>query len=154
MAHWHNYCLVLTSGSLLVKPKKWLLIPMKIIYFLLFLIIPHFSFGQSVVDQTVKAINDGNITEMAKSFDKLVDLTLINEQSTYSKSQATIVLKKFFSQNEIASFTVKHKGTPANNASMYIIGTLETKEKKDFRLYLFFKEKTGGLFLQEIRIDD
>lgn len=127
---------------------------MKVIYLLLLFIIPHVSFGQSVVDQTVKAINDGNISQMAKSFDKLVDVTLINEQSTYSKSQATIVLKKFFTKNEITSFAVKHKGSPANNTSVYVIGILQTRQKKDFRLYLFFKQKSNGLFLQEVRIDE
>lgn len=127
---------------------------MKTIYFVIFVLLPHFGFCQSAVDQTVKAIKSGNVTEMAKDFDKVVDVTINNEQSTYSESQAAVVLKNFFSRNKIKSFTVKHKGAPADNSSIYIIGDLRAESKKDYRLYLFFKQKSNGLFLQEIRIEE
>lgn len=121
---------------------------------MLLFIMPYALYGQNVVDQTIKAINEGDVTELSKHFDKVVDVTLLNEQSTYSSSQATIILKKFFEKNEITSFSVKHKGSPANNASVYVIGNLESRQKKQFRLYLFFKQKADGLFLEEIRIDE
>lgn len=127
---------------------------MKIVCYLLFLLIPLSGHGQKVVDQTVQAISANNVSKIAGSFDKVVDVTLNNEQSTYSKSQATIVLKKFFSKHNIKSFTVKHKGSPADNSSVYLIGTVFTEDGDTFRLYLFFKQKNDGLYLQEVRIDN
>lgn len=127
---------------------------MRIIAYLLLFLIPLSAHGQKVVDQTVQAINASNASKVAGSFDKVVDLTLNNEQSTYSKSQATIVLKKFFSRNNVKSFTVKHKGSPVDNASVYLIGNLVTENGQNFRLYLFFKQKNDGLYLQEVRIDN
>jgi len=127
---------------------------MKVIYFLFLLLLPQSGFGQSAVDQTIKAIKAGDVTEMAKDFDKVVDVTINNEQSAYSESQATVVLKNFFSRNKIKSFIVKHKGSPADNSSVYIIGDLTAEPKKSYRLYLFFKQKDDGLLLQEIRIEE
>lgn len=126
---------------------------MRFFCFLLILVLPHFCWGQLAVDQTIKAINSGNITEASSYFDKTVDVTLNNEQSTYSQAQATFVLKDFFNHNQVKLFTVKHKGSPANNSSIYIIGELQTKEEKDFRIYLFFKQIKDSFLLQEIRIE-
>lgn len=126
---------------------------MRFFYFLLFLLLPAFCFGQTAVDQTVKAVNSGDITAIAPFLDRTVDVTLNNEQSTYSQSQATFVLKDFFNHNPVKSFTVKHKGSPANNTSVYVIGEMQTKDGKSFRIYLYFKEIKSAYFLQEIRIE-
>lgn len=126
---------------------------MKWICLLCLWLLPGLVMGQPVVEQSIQAINDKDVSILAKSFDNVVDVTINNEQSTYSRSQAAIVLEKFFSTNDIKSFTLKHKGTPPDNSSVYVIGNLTTKADTEYRLYLFFKKKDVGFVLQEIRIE-
>ena len=127
---------------------------MKLVYIFLLSLIPQVVFGQiSVVSQTVKAVDAGNVFKMAEHFDRVVDVTMNNEQSTYSKAQATAVLQHFFKKNEVSSFTINHENRPNNNAFVYIIGTLRTENGDSFQVYLLFKQKRSGMLLEEIRIE-
>lgn len=110
--------------------------------------------SQTTVELVDKAIKAGSASELAKQFDKIVDITINNEQSTYSKSQAEMVLKNFFIAHAVSSFQAKHQGKPSDNNSIFIIGDLNTKDNKRFRIYLYFKKKSGKFLLQEIRFEE
>jgi len=110
--------------------------------------------AQTPLEAVTKAIKSGNASEVARQFDKIVDITINNEQSTYSKSQAEMVLKNFFVAHEVSSFTAKHQGSPTDNNSVFLIGDLATKDHKKYRIYLYFKQKSGNLMLQEIRFEE
>ena len=110
--------------------------------------------AQAPVEAVTKALQSGNAAEIAKQFDKVIDITINNEQATYSKSQGEMVLKNFFNAHTITSFTAKHKGSPTDNNSVYLIGDLNTKDSKKYRIYLYFKQKSGSLLLQEIRFEE
>ena len=112
------------------------------------------AFAQTQVEVVTKALQSGNAVEIAKQFDKVVDITINNEQATYSKSQGEMILKNFFNSHAVVSFTAKHKGSPTNNNSIYLIGDLITKDSKKFRIYLYFKQKSGTLLLQEVRFEE
>jgi hypothetical protein len=105
------------------------------------------------LDLVIKAIEQGDADKISGNFDKLVDITINKDQSTYSKSQGKVVLHNFFSDNPVKAFSIKHKGSPADNSSVYLIGDLQTKDNKEYRVYLYFKDKSGILFLQEIRFE-
>ena len=136
--------------------KEWNVINMKkLLLSFLFIFSLLFQINAQVpVDAVTKALQSGNATEVAKQFDKVVDITINNEQATYSKSQAEMVLKNFFSANAVSSFSPKHKGSPSDNNSVYLIGDLTTKDSKKFRIYLYFKKKSGSLLLQELRFEE
>lgn len=109
--------------------------------------------AQTPVESVTKALQAGNAAEMAKQFDKVIDITINNEQATYSKSQGEMILKTFFNTHTVTSFTLKHKGSPSDNNSIYVIGDLLTKDSKKYRVYLYFKQKSESLLLQEIRFE-
>ncbi|HRG24051.1 MAG TPA: DUF4783 domain-containing protein, partial [Chitinophagaceae bacterium] len=80
--------------------------------------------AQQGIDEVVSAIKSGNATELAKYLDDNVELTLPEKYDTYSKAQALVILKDFFSNNKVKGFELKHKGTsPGGN---FAIGTLQT----------------------------
>ncbi len=110
------------------------------------------SFGQQAVTDIVEALKDGDISKISKHFDKIIDITIAKDQSTYSKTQAEIVLKNFFQKQEIKDFSVKHRGSPEDKNAVFIIGALQTKQE-NFRIYLYFKKKSKDFILQEIRIE-
>lgn len=110
------------------------------------------AFAQPSVDDVRNALNEGAVSEVAKYFDKVVDITINSQQSTYSKSQAEVVLKNFFKKNRTKSFSIKHKGNAASDNSIFVIGELNTATSP-YKTYLFFKQKDKVYFLQEIRLE-
>ena len=111
-----------------------------------------FVFGQPSVEDVKKALGEGAVSNVVKYFDKVVDITINSEQSTYSKSQAEMVLKKFFEKNPPKTFFLKHKGSAPSDNSLFVIGELHTAQTL-YRTYLFFKVKDKVYYLQEIRLE-
>jgi hypothetical protein len=54
--------------------------------------------AQPQVDDVIQALNSGDLGNMVKYFDNVVDITLNNDQSTYSKTQAEMVIKSFLTK--------------------------------------------------------
>ncbi len=103
------------------------------------------------LENIAAAIQAGNAKELAKYFDSNVDITVYNKEEMYSKTQAEMVVKDFFSKNPPSSFRIIHKGT-SNQGSEYAIGTLVTNVGS-FRTYIYVKQKAAGYSIQEIRFE-
>lgn len=112
-------------------------------------ILSSFVFTSSI-DDVILAMRSGNASQMAKFFDNTVEITMPDKNNSYSKSQAEMVLKDFFTINTVKSFTVMHKGE--NGGSQYCIGTHATKNGS-YRTTIFMKLKGDKQFLQEIRFE-
>ena len=104
----------------------------------------------SSIDEIVAALKEGNAAGIAKHFDNTVEITLPDKSNSYSKSQAEVVLRDFFNNNPVKSFTILHKGE--NGGSEYCIGTLVTKNAT-YRTMVFMKQKSNMQMLQEIRFE-
>lgn len=102
------------------------------------------------IDEVVNALKTGNVSAMAAYFDNTVEITLPEKGNSYSKSQAGLVLKDFFTNNPVRGFTVIHKGE--NAGYQYCIGTLLTKNG-NFRTTIQMKQKKEVLVLQDIRFE-
>ncbi len=103
------------------------------------------------IDEVVAAMRSGNSTLIAKYFDDRVDLSMPDKSNTYSKIQAELVLKEFFTNNPVKKFEIIHKGE--NAGSQFCIGTLYTKNGS-FRTTIFMKQKGDGQLLQELRFEN
>jgi hypothetical protein len=100
------------------------------------------------IDEVIAALRSGNASELTKYIDESVDITLPDKSDNYSKAQASMILKNFFSSNGVKSFEVKHKGD--NAGSEFCIGTLNTNSGS-YRTTVFMKTKNGRQVLKEIR---
>jgi len=105
----------------------------------------------SSIDEVVNALKNGDSAQIARFFDNTVEITMPDKSNTYSKNQAEIVLKDFFSTNGVKSFDIIHKGE--NAGSQYCIGTLITKNGA-YRTTVFMKQKNDKQLLQEIRFEN
>ena len=103
------------------------------------------------IDEVVAAMKNGDAAQIARFFDNTVEITMPDKSNNYSKNQAEIVLKDFFSTNGVKTFEVIHKGE--NAGSQYCIGTLVTKNGS-FRTTVFMKQKNDKQLLQEIRFEN
>ena len=107
------------------------------------------SFAQrNNIEAVIGALRSGNATELSSYFDENVELTLPDQSDSYSKAQAVLILKDFFSNNGVKSFEVKHKGD--NGGGQFCIGTLQTKSG-NFRTTVFMKAKNSKDVVKEIR---
>ncbi len=99
------------------------------------------------LEAVMNALKKGNVTQLSRHFDTRIDVSLPDKSDNYSKKQAELILRDFFSSNPVKNFVVKHKGEM--NGSQYCIGSLLT-QNGNFRTKLYMKKKDGIEVLQEI----
>ena len=104
-----------------------------------------------ISDNLATALKTGNSEEIAKYFGNSVDLSIPGNEGLYSKTQAQLILKTFFSKNPPSGFTVVHNGDSKNN-SHYSIGNLKTS-KGTFRTYILYKEEDKKVTILELKIE-
>ena len=101
------------------------------------------------LDDITTAIRVGNAGELSRYLDSRVDISLPDKSDTYSKIQAEMIIRDFFSTNGVQNFLVKrreHNGS----GSEFCVGVLQTRNG-DYRTTLFIKQKGDKQFLQELR---
>lgn len=99
-----------------------------------------------------QAISQGDATTLGSYFDESVEISILEKDDIYSKSDAIGVIKQFFGQYRPSGWSTVHKGAARNNDSQYCIGNLNANGKT-FRVYIYLKEKGGRQLIQELRFD-
>ena len=96
-------------------------------------------------------MKQGNAAQLSKFFDASVEVSMPDKSNSYSKSQAEMVVKDFFSTNSVKGFDIIHKGE--NAGSEYCIGTLQTGNGT-YRTTIFMKQRGSTQVLQELRFEN
>jgi len=123
----------------------------KSIILLVIISITSFAFKADVIDDIAGSIRSGNPKNISRFFIDNIDLKVIEQEDVYSKQQAEMILKDFFSKHPVKAYTVAHKSDP-KNGSQYVIGTLETTNGK-FRTYFLIKTAGAQTLIQQFRIE-
>jgi hypothetical protein len=100
------------------------------------------------LDDITYAIRLGNAGELSRYLDNRVDICLPEKSDTYSKIQAEMIIRDFFSTNGVRNFLVKKR--QSSNGSEFCVGVLQTRNG-DYRTTLFIKQKGDRQVLQELR---
>lgn len=98
----------------------------------------------------VSAFKAGNATRIAGYFAENVDLSILETENLYSKSQAEQILKNFFIKHKPSEFTIVHKGK--SGQSEYFIGEL-TCNDAIFRVTLNSKADEGSKEITALTIE-
>ncbi|PCH99133.1 MAG: hypothetical protein COB85_00665 [Bacteroidetes bacterium] len=98
------------------------------------------------------AIRAGNAKELAKHFSKNIDLNIPGSEGVYSKTQAELIMKEFFSMYKTISFSTLHQGSSKDGAK-YTIGNLKT-DKGIFRLYYYMKKTSDVYYIHEFSLNE
>ncbi|MGB0881627.1 MAG: DUF4783 domain-containing protein [Vicingaceae bacterium] len=117
----------------------------------IFLILTISLTASPVDDNLATALKTGNSEEIASHFGNSVDLSIPNNEGVYSKTQAKLILKTFFTKNKPTDFSIVHNGDSKNN-SHYSIGNLSTS-KGNFRTYILYKEVDKKVTILEMKIE-
>lgn len=109
------------------------------------------SFAGDLPSGIINSLKTGNSKELSKYFNTNIDLTILEKQDIYSKTQAEIILKEFFNKNSPSNFTIIHQG--GKEGSQYIIGNLTTTTGS-YRITLALKSQDNTLSIQQLRIEN
>ncbi len=86
---------------------------------------------------SIEAFKTNNTDKLIGLLSNPVEINLPSEDNTYSKVQASEVLRKFMKANPSKTFTVKQSGK-ASGGNEFTIGILTTTSGTSYQVYLFF----------------
>jgi hypothetical protein len=108
----------------------------------------------SVEDDTNKqilaALTAGNAVVLSSFFNNMIDLGIAGNEDTYSKTQATQILKDFFIKNPVKSVKFTSEGS-STDGSQFTIGEMKTGTGT-YRLYFLLKKVSGKFLIQQLQI--
>ncbi|MFN5135819.1 MAG: DUF4783 domain-containing protein [Chitinophagaceae bacterium] len=116
---------------------------------LLLVIVVASSFIQK--DEIVDAIKSGDAEKLSRHFDQTVDISMPGKSNSYSKGQAEMVLKDFFSMNKVRNFELQHSGS--NPSSNFIIGKLTTANGS-YRTTVYMRQRGDKQLIQGIEFEN
>ncbi|MBK0378265.1 DUF4783 domain-containing protein [Mucilaginibacter segetis] len=103
------------------------------------------------IEKIAELIKQGNAHELANFFAASIDVTILDEANVYSKTQAEIILEKFFKENKPSTVKLLHR---INSSAAYNFGVLIlTTEKGKYRVSYTLKEIEGEMKMIELRIE-
>jgi hypothetical protein len=104
-----------------------------------------------VPEAIFSALRTGNSKELVKYFNTNVELVIVDKEGIYSKDQAELIVKNFFSNNAPISYSKRHEGS--KDSSRFVIGQLNTSKGK-FRIYFLMKNINGTFAVHQFRIEN
>jgi hypothetical protein len=100
------------------------------------------------LDDITFAIRLGNAGELSRYLDNRVDITLPEKTDNYSKIQAEMIIRDFFTTNGVRNFVIRKTGY--SGSAEYCVGVLQTRNG-DYRTTLFTRQKGDKEVLEELR---
>lgn len=104
-----------------------------------------------VIDDIASCVRGGNTKELSKYFSSTVSMTLLNDEGIYSRVQAEIILRDFFSKNPPTGVKVAHR-LDSNPNFRYVVLNLETS-KDAFRVSYKLTNNDNTFQVTEFRVE-
>ncbi|MDB5115175.1 MAG: hypothetical protein JWQ79_667 [Mucilaginibacter sp.] len=125
---------------------------MKLLYLPLLALLALFTTPLTdTIDKVSELIAKGNTTELAKLFAPSVDISIADQENTYTRDQAALVLQKFFAQNAPRGSKMLHKINSSANYSFGVI--ILNTDKGPYRIAFTLKEVSGVMQLIDLKIE-
>ncbi|MEZ5037443.1 MAG: DUF4783 domain-containing protein [Chitinophagales bacterium] len=123
----------------------------KYILLFIFVLSIHYTNAQDISNDIVQYIQSGNTKELAKYFNKRIDVTINQTGNNYSSDQAELIIKNFLGTMPNKDFVILQKGSTEYN-TRFIVGTLKSKNEK-YKTYILLKPFQKVLLIQDIRFE-
>lgn len=124
-------------------------------FFPVLILLTHFAqpslFQGDIVDNIAQLFKSANTKEISRNFAPAVELSVNDNEDSYSKAQAEQILRDFFIKSPPVNSTVVHL---INTNPNYRFGVLSliTKSGK-FRVAVTLKKTGNTFFITELRIE-
>jgi hypothetical protein len=109
------------------------------------------ALASDVIRELNSAIGQGNHRQIASYFNPNCELNIPGSVGTFTKVQAELLLRDFFSRNTPKNFEQKHTGK-TDDGSLYCVGILTTRQGR-YRAYYFLKKQNEQFKIKELRIE-
>ncbi|OYT10398.1 MAG: hypothetical protein B6I18_09335 [Bacteroidetes bacterium 4572_112] len=90
---------------------------------------------KSIKTKCINALKTNDIGSFVSTFSNPVDISLPDNENSYSKTQAKVVMKEFLQKNKTKSFKVKQSGK-STGGSEFVIANLTTKNDLKYQIYI------------------
>lgn len=111
-----------------------------------------FSVAPGVNESIAAAIKIGNSGELAKYFNSTVEIQIPGNEGTFSKNQAEMIMKEFFTKNASAGYSTNQQGS-SNGGAQFMIGTYKSG-KLVFHVYILVKPVSGKMLIQQLHFEN
>ena len=122
---------------------------------LIYSLVTFVMFSSGTMDVPFKSVESafksGNAKDLVSIGKEKILINVDGIEGVYSKSQATLVLKKFFTKYPAKSFSYIHKGKGSSEGS-FAIGTY-TSGSSEFRVTVHFKKIKGNFKIESLTIE-
>ncbi|MEJ6599087.1 MAG: DUF4783 domain-containing protein [Crocinitomicaceae bacterium] len=122
---------------------------------LIYSLVTFVMFSSGTMDVPFKSVESafksGNAKDLVSIGKEKILINVDGIEGVYSKSQATLVLKKFFTKYPAKSFSYIHKGKGSSEGS-FAIGTY-TSGSSEFRVTVHFKKIKGNFKIESLAIE-
>ena len=122
---------------------------------LIYSLVTFVMFSSGTMDVPFKSVESafksGNAKDLVSIGKEKILINVDGTEGVYSKSQATLVLKKFFTKYPVKSFSYIHKGKGSSEGS-FAIGTY-TSGSSEFRVTVHFKKIKGNFKIESLAIE-
>ncbi len=105
---------------------------------------------QDIMQDVSDALRTGDAVKLAQYINPTVELVIMGDENIYSRAQAELLLRDFFTRNKPSEFRVNHQGT--KRTTSFAIGMLITN-KGNLRVSLFMKVDNGQMLIHKLRIE-
>lgn len=99
----------------------------------------------------VEALKTGNTSTLSDFFSSSIELAILDQEDIYSRQQAELIIKNFFSKHMPTGFVILHKG--GKEGSQYAIGNMTTSSGT-FRVTLLIKMSNNKPFIHQLRFEE
>lgn len=97
--------------------------------------------SNDVIDNISIALSSGSAKELTNFFNDVVELKIDGEKENYSKKQAEVIIRNFFSKYPPVRFNKIHDGSSPEGL-LYVLGKYSHKEGSH-RVYMLIKQLDG-----------
>lgn len=97
------------------------------------------------------AFSTGNAAAIAAMGKEKMLISIIDKEAAYSQSQATLILKDFFSKKPVTSFKFNFKGKESADGT-FAIG-IYTSKAENFRVTIHFKKIGTDFKIERLTIE-
>jgi len=105
-----------------------------------------------IFKEVENAISLGNAKMMVSYLNTSIELETPSSKGIYSRSQAELIIDKFFQKYPPISFTIGQKGN-SSGGSRFAVGNYVSTRERTFRVTLFIKKSGTDYLIQEIKFE-
>ncbi len=101
-------------------------------------------------EQIQSAFEKGDANALSRIFSGMLVLEMPDKAGSYSKSQAQMIMRAFFSKHNADSFSISRRGNH-RDGSKFLIGFYESAGSR-YRVYIILKSHENQLLIHHLNI--